>query len=187
MKYLITCCVFVILLAGCTVGKVKTENSGRVEMIGLKTYGWLKTDKLPGENVRVNNPEVVRLVRDAVETSLQKKGYGKDDSGNPDFLVTWFGAIEKKVKKESIDHFYSTYGYGPVAAQMPQKGKDKPIVMEYEEGTILIDVLDPQTHARIWRGNGTDRLRKEMNEGEAVQYINRVVGQIFKDFPRSGN
>ncbi len=49
-------------------------------------------------------------------------GYVKDDNGSPDFLITWFGAIEKKVKKESIDHFYSTYGYGSVASQMDQIG-----------------------------------------------------------------
>jgi hypothetical protein len=187
MKYLVTCCVLIFILVGCTTVSVQTENHAKANMAGLKSYGWLQTNTPPGENVRVNNPEVVGLVRDAVEMSLQKKGYVKDDSGSPDFLITWFGAIEKKVKKESIDHFYSTYGYGSVASQMDQKGKDSGIVKKYEEGTILVDILDHKTHSRIWRGSGTNRLMKEMNEGAAVQYINRVVGQIFKDFPRSGN
>ncbi len=187
MRYLVICVVFSVVFAGCTsLVNVQTESGDSANLTGLKTYDWLQTNTPPAESVRVNNSEVVGLVRDAVEKSLQKKGYTRDEAGNPDFVVTWFGAIEAKVKKESIDHFYRTTGYGAVATQLAPK-KEGAVIMEYEEGTILIDVLNPKSHETIWRGSGTDRLLKEMNEAEAATYINRMVGQILKDFPRSTN
>lgn len=187
MRYLAICVVFSVVFAGCTsLVKVQTEPGDSTNLTGLKTYDWLQTNTPPSENVRVHNPEVVALVRDAVEKNLQKKGYTRDEAGKPDFVVTWFGAIEAKVKKESIDHFYRTSGYGAVASQLSPK-KEGAVVMEYEEGTILIDVLNPKSHETIWRGSGTDRLLKKMNKDETATYLNRVVGQILKDFPQSTN
>lgn len=187
MRKLALCIVVSILLAGCaSTVKVQKEIGDSSNLTGLKSYDWMKTETPPGENVRVNNPEVDGLVRNAVNASLQKKGYVMAAAGNPDFVVTWFGAIEAKVKKESIDHFYRTYGYGAVSSQLDAK-KEGAVVLEYEEGTILIDVLNPESHETIWRGSGTDRLYKEMSKDQAAVYINRMVAQILKKFPRSTN
>lgn len=183
MRYLLMCCFSILMLSGCASVEVSTELAEGVSFNGLKTYAWLESDTLPGENVRVNNPEVVQAVRAAVDKRLLKRGYAKDTSGSPDFQVTWFGAIEKKVKVESIDHFYSTYGYGAVVEQMPKKMQEGAKTREYEEGTIIIDFLNPMTHKRLLRGSGTDRLLKGMDKTDAVLYINRMVDQILRGVP----
>lgn len=187
MKYLVIYCVFLTIFLGCSATGVKTEYKKISTLAGLQTYDWLQTDSQPGENVRVNDPLVIDAVRNAVEANLEKKGYRKVEGGQADFLVTWFGAIEKKVHVESIDHFYRGYGYGPVAQQMATTGDQGNTTTEFEEGTILIDILNPMAYKTQWRGTGSRRLLKERGEDDAVLYIDRVVGQIFKNFPQAAN
>lgn len=187
MKYLMIYSVFLTILLGCSAKGVRTEYQEVSTLAGLKTYDWLQTDTLPGDNVRVNDPLVIEAVRNAVEANLEKKGYRKAEGGQADFLVTWFGAIEKKVQVESIDHFYHGYGYGPAAKYISTPGSKGSTAAEFEEGTILIDVLNPATHKMQWRGTGSRRILKELEKGDAVLYIDRVVAQIFKNFPQAAN
>jgi len=186
MRLLFCCCVLFVLVFGCAPVDVQTQFNESANFSNLRTYAWLQTDELPGDNVRVNNPAVVELVRGAVENSLRKKGYLKQDDGDVDFFVTWFGAIETKVKVESIEHFYGSYGYGTIAASMPVKAKEGERRREYEEGTIIIDVLDPKSHKPLWRGISTKRLLQGMNKKEADLYIKEVVNGIVAKFPPDG-
>ena len=185
MKFLWIWSVCVMILSGCASVDVQIESNDSVNLPGFKTYAWLKTESGPGEDVRVNNPQVTSIVRDTVEACLKKKGYQKSGNESAEFLVTWFGALEKKVKTQSIEHFYSNYGYGAVAARMPSKAEEDERTKEYEEGTILIDALDPENHNIIWRGTGTARLLTGMSEVDKKLYIERVVGQILNSFPET--
>ena len=188
MKSLMIYSVLLTMLLGCSAKGVKTEYQETSNLVGLKTYGWFKSDTLPGDNVRVNNPKVIEAVRNAVDKNLQQKGYQKVENGKADFLVTWFGAIEKKVQAESIDHFYSGYGYGPVMAVSTSPAKnDGNSATEYEEGTILIDILNPAANKVLWRGAGSRRILEEPKEGDAVLYIDLVVSKIFNKFPKAAN
>ncbi|MFW2365116.1 MAG: DUF4136 domain-containing protein [Desulforhopalus sp.] len=186
MKYLMLCSVILTMLLGCSAKGVKTEYQEKENLAGLQTYAWLQTDTPPGDNVRVNNPKVNDAVRQAVDKNLKKKGYQKVASGQPDFLVTWFGAIEKKVQVESINHFYSGYGYGPVLATVTAaEGGEGTTAREFEEGTILVDVLDPSSQKMQWRGSGSRKILKDQKEADAVLYIDRVVANILKNFPEA--
>ncbi|MFT5700172.1 MAG: hypothetical protein ACI8ZB_003043 [Desulforhopalus sp.] len=183
MKRFIYSCIMMLALSGCGGVDVQTEVGKSGDMAKLVTYSWLETGDTPLEGVRVRRPEVDQLVKASVEKYFHEKGYEKVAGNQPDFLVSWVGAVEQKIKVESINHFYSSYGYGPVAASMPVESKKGDRVREYEEGTILLDVLDPESHTMLWRGSGTARLLQGMKEEEAALYVNKLVKNILKTFP----
>lgn len=187
MKSLVIYSVLLTMLLGCSAKGVRTEYQEKSGLGDLKTYGWFQSDTPPGNNVRVNNTKVIEAVRNAVEKNLKQKGYQKVENGKADFLVTWFGAIEEKVQVESINHFYSGYGYGPVMTSSSPAKNDGSSAVEYEEGTILIDVLKPTTQEMLWRGAGSRRILEERKEGDAVLYIDLVVSKIFDNFPQATN
>lgn len=183
MKYFILSTLFMLMLSACGSVNVQTEVGTGVGLAKMGSFGWLEKRNVSLDGVEVNNPDVDKWVKASVEKQLQRKGYKKATNNQPDFLVSWIGAIEKKVKVDSIEHFYSSYGYGPVAAGMPLEVKKGDAIREYEEGTILLDVLDPATHTMLWRGRGTDRLLQGMEKDDAALYVNRVVKNILKTFP----
>ncbi len=183
MRLLLCCCLLLSGLMGCAPVDVKTQVSPDVVFTNFTTYSWLDTDSVAKSPIPITNPEVNNTVRDAIDKNLQKKGYKRLSDGDVDFLVAWFGGVEKKVKVETIDHFYRNSGYGTLAAAMPEKVAEAARTTEYEEGTILIDVLDPKSHKAIWRGVATERLVQSLTESEKKLYIDRVVGNIIDKFP----
>ena len=181
MKMNISVFLVAILAASCVPVHVETETIAGTDFSGMKVFSWLKTTTEPGSDVRVNDPALDALVRAAVERELQNKGYIKGENG--DFLVNWLGAIQSKVRVESVEHFYSGYGYqtlsGPMAGDIAASNSTIP----YEEGTLFIDILDPKKHKLLWRGAGTRRLLKDMDEDQVAGYVKLSVGEILKNFP----
>jgi len=180
-RYLIVV-VGVMLIAACVPKvKVQTDVDPVADFSAMKTFGWLETGTPPGKDVRVNNPELAIMIRAAAEKNLLEKGFIKGE--NPDFLINWLGAIESKVRAESIDHFYSGYGYQTLSGTIPEKAVAPASVTSFEEGTIVIDILDPHRHMVLWRGSGKRRLSKEKGKDQTARYVNLSVSEILKGFP----
>lgn len=183
MKQFVLSCVLILLVAACSSVNVQTELDGTANLGALRSYGWLEATEASLKGVRVENPEVESWVKGAVEKEMMKKGYTMNSGGNPDFFISWFGAVETKVKVDSINHFYSSYGYGPVASSMPPESQLDGKSREYKEGSILLDVIDPVSQKILWRGVGTDKVLQDLDKEEVALYVNRVVKSILKSFP----
>lgn len=183
MKRIMLSCLLMLALTACGSVNVQTEIGEKADFSHLLAYGWFDMKDASLEGVRVDNPEVAEWVKVSVDKELKKKGYVKATQGQPDFLISWFGAVETKVKVESISHLYSSYGYGPVASSMPLEVQKGDTSREYKEGTILLDVLDPVSHTMLWRGSGTDRVLQDLDKEEVALYVNRLVKNILKSFP----
>ncbi|MBW2659663.1 MAG: DUF4136 domain-containing protein [Deltaproteobacteria bacterium] len=181
--------IFVLLIAmlavSCVPVHVETDTIAGTDFSAIKVFSWLETTTAPGNDVRVNNPALAALVRAAVEKELKKKGFTRGEDG--DFLVNWLGAIKGKVREESIQHFYSGYGYQTMSGAIAGDTATAGTVGTYEDGTIVIDILDPQKHELLWRGAGTRRLLKDMDEAQVAGYVNLSVAEILKNFPPGTN
>ena len=175
-------CIFLIV-AGCAQLQTGSEINEAIDFTALKTFSWLHDVDTPAEDVRLNDPKVRQTIRTAVEQSLSSKGYEQVDRQQADFLVTWFGAIEQKIKKENIDHFYAPYGYGTLYRDPVLNTESPRAIGEYEKGTILIDFVDPKSQKLIWRGSGSGRLAENRPEQTALRNLNRSVTKILAPFP----
>ena len=172
-----------LLVAACTQLQTGAEIYEKIDFTALKTYSWLHDVDKPAEDVRLNDPKVRETVRAAVEQSLTSKGYEQVERQQADFLVTWFGAIETKIKKENIDHFYAPYGYGTLYRDPVLNTESPRTIGEYEKGTIIIDIVDPKSQKLIWRGSGSGRLAENQPEQTALRNLNRSVTKIVEPFP----
>ena len=182
MMRIVTALLFIVA-AGCTQVQTDSKMNDAADFSALKTFGWLHDVDKPAEDVRLNDPLLRQTVRTAVEQSLSAKGYEQVDRQQADFLVAWFGAIEKKIKKENIDHFYAPYGYGTLYRDPVLNTESPRKVQEYEEGTIIIDVVDPENRRLIWRGSGSGRIAEEQPEQTALKKLNSSVTKILDPFP----
>jgi hypothetical protein len=185
MKNVIFAVSLILLCSACSTLSVNTDFNPEYDFSQLKTYAWLEIDKAPSADTRINNDLMVARVRNAVEKSLEARGFEKADNASADFRVNWYGAIQKKIQVETIDHFYSPYGYGALHRDPFMGGSSMRTrtAREYEVGTLIVDILDPVHHKLIWRGSGSDRLNGASNPEKATQAINEAVMAILKDFP----
>jgi hypothetical protein len=176
--------LLMLLVAGCSTIKVGSDYKTNIDFSKFKTYAWLNETDNPSDNVRMNNKMVIDSVRASVERTLNSKGYIKTDNEKADFLITWFGAIEQKMKAQNIDHFYSSYGYGTLY-QDPDWNPQSQVtnIKEYEEGSLIFDFLDPESHTLLWRGIGRDKVVEGRPDDVVRQNIDKAVRQILADYP----
>ncbi len=175
--------VFLSISSGCSTISVTTDYNPNFNFTALKSYAWLDNGQVPSADARINNALVIDRVRKAVEQVLAARGYVKAEGGSADFMVSWLGGIDKKIQMQTIDHFYSPYGYGALHRD-PFWGSSmrSTTAYEYEVGTLIIDILDPNQHKLIWRGTGEDRISGNKNPEELEKGINGAVTAIMKDF-----
>jgi Domain of unknown function (DUF4136) len=182
-------CIFAFLLlfvcTACSTVSVNSDFNPAYDFTELKTYSWVDNGKAPSKDTRINNDLIIDRVRSAVESNLAARGFVKTDTQRTDFQVSWHGAIKKKLQVETIDHFYSPYGYGSLYRDPAWAGSSMrtSTAREYEVGTLIIDILDPAKHKLIWRGSGSKMIGGESNPEKITKKINEAVAAILKDFP----
>lgn len=176
--------IIILIVSGCSTIQVTSEYNPKRDFSSLKTYAWLNDMDHPSDNLRINNELVIRSVRNAVEESLESKGFVKTTRDQADFLISWFGAIEQKVKAETITHFYAPYGYGTLYRDPAWNTQAQAIALkEYEKGSLIFDFLDPKSNTLIWRGIGQDRITEGQSGEKIKKNLHLAVSQILADFP----
>jgi hypothetical protein len=56
-------------------------------------------------------------------------------------------------------------------------------VNEYTQGSVIVDVIDPQTQELLWRGQGVANVSSD--PGKYTQEMNQSVAAILKKFPQA--
>lgn len=173
--------LIVALIAGCSKINVTDEMVESVNIAALQKYSWVSvTDD--AEQVRVANPEVEKIVVAVVDRYLARKGLEKATKEEADILFNWFGKVDDKVAHQSVSHFYQPYGYGPVASKHPVMVEEGAVKRSWQEGTLIIDIIDAKSKNVIWRGSASDTIRENMTEADAAAYIDRSAKTLLDRF-----
>ena len=119
---------------------------------------------------------------------LAARGFEKRVSGKPDFWVTYHVTLDRTASVAMLNDDFNygpgwgwSYGY----AYRPDSsyGSRGRYVYEYDEGTLLLDVVDPQSRQLIWRGSATDEVNLSANAEMKQKQINEAVTRLLKQFP----
>lgn len=144
-----------------------------------RTYSWLP--EKAGQNTRVYNDVVEARVKQAVNDYLQARGYQLVEQ-NPDFKVGWHGAIDQKLDVGTMDTYYG-YGWGPWYSPYYAGAAPQTYVREYEEGTLILDVVDATSNKLVWRGTAQAELSSSSSAEKRQERLNEAVDKILEDFP----
>jgi Domain of unknown function (DUF4136) len=163
--------------------KVETDYAHGTDFAKYKTYKWVKI----GDNSDVNQIVDQRIVS-AVEAELAKKGLTKNDD-NADVLVGYQGAISHQTQ---LNTYGSTmggpgWGYGPrwgygwggnmgMASTMSTTTESK-----IRNGTLVVDMMDPQEKKLVFRGTATDTLSDKSEKN--TKKLQKAVTKIFQKYP----
>jgi hypothetical protein len=169
-------CILLLLAAaaGCsTVYDVQYDYNQTTDFSNLKTYNWMRVP----EKADIDTLNVMR-VQKAVNAEMQAKGL-KLTSDNPDFLIA-----EHMGKKEKVSVRDWGYDYGPYAGYWGGYwGPGGVSTFQYEEGSLILDFVDPQTKKLIWRGSAKAEIDNVRTVEEREKLINEAVQKILKNFP----
>jgi hypothetical protein len=183
--------VMAALVAGCSTIETSYDFDPKAKFTGLKTYKWLdKPQKLTGDPRIDGNTILANRIHEAVDTELSARGFRKVSS-DPDFLVAYHVSLDKRRSVQTLNSYYGYgpgWGYGYGASYRPGYwgGAPETYVYEYEEGTLILDIVNPENKELIWRGSAQDEVNFKSTPEKDQTQLNEAVQQMLEKFPPPG-
>lgn len=140
-----------------------------------RTYDWGPPDALPTGDPRLDkDPFFQDHVEGAVEQALAAKGLERSSDAAPDLLIHYHASITHRFDVNRLERQYG-YCYGAGC---------EPGVVEYEAGTLVLDVVDARTKRVIWRGWAQDTVEDALADRDRMgRQINEAVTRMMATFP----
>jgi hypothetical protein len=148
----------------------------------IKTYAWQDPT---APSLAQSNPFMHKFIQDEIEKRLTASGLMKAAVGTaPDMWVTYHGSVQNNVQLQSDSFGYGFGGYGMGGWGMYGYGAAGPVstttrVVEYLEGTLVVDIIDPMKKELIWRGSSTPILISDSND-KTQKNISKALDAMVK-------
>jgi hypothetical protein len=166
--------ILLLVLASCSSVSVKYDYDKATDFHTYKTYAW-SAREIPHDAL-AQNPLMKKRVRLAVDETLGAMGYSLTEQDQADFVVVIHAGVKERMRVQD----YGRYGwYDPWWG--PWGGRVE--VSYYEEGTLVIDVVDAEKKELVWRGMGTGIVRKYAKPEKMQKDIDEDVTKILANFP----
>ncbi len=139
----------------------------------FKTFSFL-----PAPPELAQNQLVAKRISAAIVKQLATKGLTKSDS-NPDLNIAVYTEV-----KDKVDITRYGYGYAPYYSYgYWGRGMGGTSVQQYEEGTLIIDMVDANQKEMVWRGMASKALPSYPTPEKIDKIIDDVVAKIFEKYP----
>jgi hypothetical protein len=150
-------------LTGCASAHVTTDWDHQARFTDYHTYAWMET---PQMQAMQRGTLFDRRLRSAVDEQLSAKGFRRSDAtGEADVLVVYHAGVQDKLDVQQ-------WGY---AARRTD-------VRQYQQGTVVIDVVDGKSKSLVWRGTASAEVG---DPGQSGEKIGKAVQKMFASFPPS--
>jgi len=158
----------------CATLSVSYDYDRSVDFNKLKTYKWLKK-KMPN-NALDQNPFQKKAIIKAVNDQLLAKGYKEQESEDADFAVNVYSIVKQQTQITNWDNYgwYNPW-WGPYGGHTE--------VSTYDEGTLVIDIIDIKDKELAWRGLGTKIVTGFSNDANGIAIVNENIAKIMVNFP----
>lgn len=176
--------VFTLSLIGCSSIKYSTDFDPTQDFGKYKTYRFANPGEVDPEDLLTQYPLIKKRVIAAIEEDFAAKGFQLAGEGEPDFVVLLAAGSKERMQVTNTGGYgyggwyggyrgYGGYGYGGSTH-----------VSYYEEGTLVIDIVDWQEKELSFRGTATGTLSKsEKTPEESQADIDELIANILSKFP----
>lgn len=168
-----------LLFSACSTITVSNDFDPAFSFSDVKTYAILYKSK---DNSDTLTDERIKT---GIDIQLKQKGYIKSKRKAADIYVVFHTDVRNKTKIVQDYQYIGIspyrygygYGYGGMMAVPVTR------TYNYNEGQLLVDILNAKDNKIVWRGVATDSLKQLKTPEERVEYINKVMTSIFKKLP----
>ena len=176
--------VITLSLIGCSSIKYSTDFDPTQDFGKYKTYRFANPGEVDPEDLLTQYPLIKKRVIAAIEEDFAGKGFQLAEEGEPDFVVLLAAGSKERMHVTNTGGYgyggwyggyrgYGGYGYG-----------GSTYVSYYEEGALVIDIIDWQEKELSFRGTATGTLDKsEKTPEESQADIDDLVTNILAKFP----
>jgi hypothetical protein len=146
-----------------------------------RSFDWFPGGRELTGNPQLDSPFLDQRVRAALVSQLAAKGFQKVEDRTPDFYVNYHLSVQTRLSSSGVNTYYGVGSYGSHGGFGIGLGTSP--IRQYEEGTLVIDLVDVASRQLVWRGTGTRAVSRNPTPEETTRSIQEVVAEILKQFP----
>jgi hypothetical protein len=168
-----------LVATGCSSISVRQDYDTQADFVAYKTYAWIQQPTTAigsAKAAQQMNTLLDKRIKDAVNTQLAAKGMTLV-AENPDALVIYHTGIDNKVEVQDYGYTYPRYPYGG------WYGGGQVDVYEYNEGTLIVDLIDAKSDQLVWRGTATKVIDETASAQQREANLNEVIAKVFTQYP----
>ena len=180
LRFAMTILATATLSACATTATVGSHVDHDLDLSRFRTFDWGPADALPTEDARLaRNPAFKDRVQGAVEKGLAARGFQLIARGDTaDLLIHYHANISQRI---NVNHADRAYGYGACARSQAACPTD---LVEYEAGTLVLDVVDARTNKLVWRGWARASVDGMLRKPDVIaKTTNEIVARILLRLP----
>ncbi|ROI00422.1 DUF4136 domain-containing protein [Chryseobacterium daecheongense] len=156
-------------LTSCSPFQVRSDYAETANFNSYKTY------KLRIDDLKLNDIDKDRVLNE-LSRQLQSKGLASGE--NPDLIIN-VKANHKKVTDITTNSPYGMWGWGgPFGWGV---GVNRTWSSNYNEGALIIDLIDARTNKLVWQGIGSG-ISVDSPKAKQRQ-IPEIVAEIMANYP----
>ena len=157
----------VVTAVGCSSVDVSTDFDQNFDFAGIKSFAVVQTTSSGSGTPAGVDPLVVQRVQNSVRSVLTEKGLEEDTADKADILVVIHGGSQEQVEVDT------GFGYG----MWPGWETGGSTAYQYEEGTVVIDMVDGKAKHAIWRGTGEFvQGNNPMTQEQTTATVEKILG-----------
>jgi len=170
-----------LIQAGCAA-RVRTDFDHGADFSSYQTFDWIAPPRsassdaqLDSQDPFANNSLLDKRLRAAVDRVLKSRGFRKTAREDSDIRLNYHVIFRDKLVASGSDFgYYNRHRHGGFSSGFNFS------VRQYQEGTIIVDIVDRAKDQLVWRGWVASRN----NDGSYDEAeISRIVQSILERFP----
>ena len=164
------------VVAGCAPMRVSSHVDRDRDFTRYRTFDWGPADALPAGDPRLERDAFFQdHIQGAIERNMAAKGFQRAEAtATPDVRVHFHAVIDRRIDVNLLDY---QSGYC-------SRNDCQTDVSEYEEGTLVVDMIDVRTNRLVWRGWARDSVEGVLtNEDRLARKIEDAVRLMFMRLP----
>lgn len=177
----ISMALMLAMITACSSIPVSQDFEQGFDFSSLKTFAWDSNEENQW-GLADSNELVDRRILSAIQNTLTTKQFSQVDKENADFLVLYNVEVEQRISSSNVS--------GGVSMGRSTRSRHGSIgfstgsqVRVYDQGTLLIDVIDVASDKLVWRGVSSQALPNLSDPQRLTDHINSTVAAILKQFP----